>query len=217
MKKILSTYIKHFLLLLTIWSTAGVIYGQENNTIPIDSTDTYTPSLQGVSRHYDRMSRRSVRYSMDIGTHATWVGEGSNAWGMHINPEATFPIGDKWDITAGIDLHQTYYNGTAFIPWGMVNEDNGTYRGNNTDAILYIAASYYASRRLTVHGSAFINANGNSSNPYLPSKGVSLGADYRLGRKTWIGVNFSYIESNVPSIYPYGMPMSWYLPYGRLY
>ena len=217
MNKILSTHIKHFLLLLTMWGAANAVYGQVDNTTPIDSTDSYTPSLQGVSRHYDRMSRRSVRYSMDIGTHATWVGEGSNAWGLHIRPEATFPIGNKWDITAGIDLHQTYYNGTAFIPWGMVNEKGGTHRGNNTDAILYIAASYYASRRLTVHGSAFINANAHSTTPFLPSKGVSLGADYRIGRKTRIGVNFSYIESNVPSIYPYGMPMSWYLPYGRLY
>lgn len=217
MKKILNIHIKHILLLLAMWCTASTVYGQENNTIPIDSIDTYTPSLQGVSRHYDRMSRRSVRYSMDIGTQATWVGKESNAWGFHIRPEATFPIGDKWDITAGVDLHQTYYNGAAFIPWGMVNEGGNTPRGNNTDAIIYIAASYYASRRLTVHGSAFINANAHSTTPFLPSKGVSLGADYRIGRKTWIGVNFSYIESNTPIIYPYGMPMSWYLPYGELY
>lgn len=207
-----------FTLILSMVCIGSIsLYGQEEIKPAIDSSDTYTPSLKGVSRHYDRMSRRNTRYSMEVGTHATWVDGGGNAWGMYIRPEVTFPIGDKWDITAGIDVHQNYYNGAAFIPWGAVENNEGKYRGNNTDAILYLAVSYYASRRLTLHGSAFINANGDSTSPYLPSKGVSLGADYRIGRKAWIGFNFSYIEANTPIIYPYGMPMNWWLPYGSLY
>lgn len=205
-----------FILLLSV--TANVfLHAQSEDKIPVDSADVYTPSLEGAARHYKNMSRRTPRYSMEMGTHMSWAGGGNNAWGMYFRPEATFPIGDKWDVTVGVDVHQNYYNGAAFIPWGAVENQNGKYRGNSTDAILYVAASYYASHRLTLYGSGFVNMTGDGIYPFSPSKGISLGADYRIGRRAWIGVNFSYIESDFPLLYPYGMPMDWWFPMSAFY
>ncbi|MDD4820392.1 MAG: hypothetical protein PHD21_06125 [Flavobacteriales bacterium] len=198
-----TAFYKYIFSAILIFACSG-IYAQQSEEDIADSS-VYTPSLSKAASHYQNMARKKVQYNIDMrGFVSTWGSE-NTAWGFGVRPEATFAVGKKVDITVGIDVTQTYYNGAAYIPFGAVRGNDDKYRGNTTDAILYVATSYYATKRLTVYGSAFVNLNADG-NPFLPSKGFSVGADYRIGRRSSIGFNFTYIDG--------GMPYYGYGPYG---
>lgn len=166
-----------------------------------DSTaDEFNPDTGLASEHYEKMSRRQASYRVNM---EGYVGgrKGNTVWGFGANPEVNVPVGRKADITAGISVMQSYYNGADFIPWSVVSDGSPSKRGSTTDAILYVAASYYVNPRLTVRASGFVNLSGNG-HPFAPQKGFSVGADYRFSRRAWISFDYTYIEGGVP--YPFG-------------
>ncbi len=177
-----------------------------------DTTDVYFNPDKGLAReHYEKMSRRKTTYDINMEGYVGSAGE-NTIWGFSANPQANIPVGKKADITAGISVMQSYYNGSDFLWPGYDGPEGASRNRSTTDAILYVAASYYVNNRLTVHASGFMNISGNNS-PFAPSKGFSVGADYRISRRAWLSFNYSYTEGGMP--YPYGY--YGYGHYGRPY
>lgn len=177
-----------------------------------DTTDVYFNPDTGLAReHYEKMSRRKTTYDINMEGYVGSAGD-NTVWGFSANPQANIPVGKKADITAGISVMQSYYNGSDFLLPGHEVPEGISRNGSTTDAILYVAASYYVNNRLTVHASGFMNISGNNS-PFAPSKGFSIGADYRISRRAWLSFNYSYMEGGMP--YPYGY--YGYGHYGRPY
>ena len=174
--------------------------GAAGQSATADSTAYFDPDTGKAAEHFEKMSRRraTTRVNME-----GYVGGRKNntAWGFNTNAQVTAPIGKKADITAGIAVMQSYYNGADFIPWSMITDGRPSRSGNTTDAILYVAASYYPSSRLTLHAAGFINL-ADSGNPFVPRKGFSIGADYRISRRAMLSFNATYIDGGMP--YPFG-------------
>lgn len=183
-----------------------------------DSTATYfNPNTGQASEHYGKMSRRKASYQVNM---EGYVGGRKNntAWGFNTSAQVTAPVSKKVDVTAGVSVMQSYYNGADFIPWSVVAGGTPSKRFNTTDAIAYAAIAYYVNSRLTLHASGFINM-ADSGNPFIPKKGFSLGADYRLSDRAMLSFNCSYIEGGMPYGYGYygypGMYGSMHNPWNR--
>ena len=169
-------------------------------TSDADSTAYFDPDTGKAAEHYKKMSRRAATTRVNM---EGYVGGRKNntAWGFNANAEVTAPIGKKADITAGVTVMQSYYNGADFIPWSIITNGLPSRSGRTTDAIVYVAGSYYPTSRLTLHAAGFINLT-DSGNPFVPRKGFSFGADYRISRRAMISFHASYIDGGYP--YPFG-------------
>lgn len=170
---------------------------------PVQDTTDFRPDTRGAVEHYEKMSRRraaTTSVSME-----GYVGGRKNntAWGFNTQAQVTVPVGKKADITAGVSVMQSYYNGADFLPWSLITQGRPLTHGRTTDALLYVAGSYYPTSRLTLHGWGFVNL-AQSGNPFVPHKGFSLGADYRISRRAMLSVNATYIDGGIPSPWGYG-------------
>ena len=167
-----------------------------------DSTAAYfNPNTGQASEHFGKMSRRKASYQVNM---EGYVGGRKNntAWGFNTSAQVTAPVSKKVDVTAGISVMQSYYNGADFIPWSVITDGRPSKRFNTTDAIAYAAIAYYVNSRLTLYASGFINM-ADSGNPFIPKKGFSVGADYRLSDRAMLSFNCSYIEGGMPYGYGY--------------
>lgn len=80
-----------------------------------DTTDVYFNPDKGLAReHYEKMSRRKTTYDINMEGYVGSAGE-NTIWGFSANPQANIPVGKKADITAGISVMQSYYNGSDFL------------------------------------------------------------------------------------------------------
>lgn len=175
----------------------GILTAQTSDA---DSTAYFDPDTGKAAEHYEKMSRRAATTRVNM---EGYVGGRKNntAWGFNANAEVTAPVGKKADITAGVTVMQSYYNGADFIPWSIITNGLPSRSGRTTDAIVYVAGSYYPTSRLTLHAAGFVNLT-DSGNPFVPRKGFSFGADYRISRRAMISFHASYIDGGYP--YPFG-------------
>lgn len=195
-----------FLLTVLLFWGAGAAcpaMAQTRQTSSAGDSTEFRPDTRGAVEHYEKMSRRraaTTSVSME-----GYVGGRKNntAWGLNTQAQVTVPAGKKADITAGVSVMQSYYNGADFLPWGLITQGRPVTHGHTTDALLYIAGSYYPTSRLTLHGWGFVNL-AQSGNPFVPRKGFSLGADYRISHRATLSVNATYIDGGIPSPWGYG-------------
>lgn len=179
----------------------GTLQGQDRQ----EQTEPFNPDTGLAAQHYEKMSRRRAA-TTSVSMEAFLGGRKNNtAWGWNTQAQVSVPVGKKADITAGIDVMQSYYNGADFIPWSLITNGRASQSGSTTDAILYVAGSYYPTSRLTLHAWGFVNLS-ESGNPFVPRKGFSIGADYRIARRAMLSFNATYIDGGIPYPFGYGYP-----------
>ncbi|MCK5823799.1 MAG: hypothetical protein KAG96_00135, partial [Ichthyobacteriaceae bacterium] len=144
----------------------------------------------------------NVKYNIDAGSSFSSFGNNGSAFSNYIAPSVTIPSGKNMSFTVGF-----LYNNTQYSGLGITGEGIGTVNGSINQAIVYGSGTYYVNENVTVHASGYydINAPRNNNSPYRKSyasqmspysqygtEGFSVGAEFKIGKRTQIGIQFQY-------------------------
>ncbi|MCK5782167.1 MAG: hypothetical protein KAH10_06225 [Flavobacteriales bacterium] len=177
--------------------------GYSQNSVGSDAWYSKNNNDEKVSYNAD------VNYNMSVGTSFSSFGPNQNAFSYYAAPSATIPMSERFSLTVGFVMNQTQYSGMMMGPEGAKTKNY-----TQTQAIVYASGSYIVNPNVTVFASGYYDMNARNNpagqnsayNPYNPygSEGFSLGAEFKIGEKTRIGVQFQYDKGGNPYMNPYG-------------
>lgn len=150
----------------------------------------------------------NVNYNLNIGTSFSSFGKNGSAYSYYAAPIATFPAGKNFTLTVGLVMNQTQYSGLMMTSEGEIQNKNIT----KNQAIIHVSGAYKVNPNVTVFASGYYDVNARNTprnsnyNPYSQygSEGFSLGAEFKIGKKTRIGVQFQYDKGGNTYMNPYG-------------
>jgi len=148
----------------------------------------------------------NVKYNVNVGTSFSSFGRDMSGFNYYVAPSATIPVSKKTNITVGIVMNQTQYSGLMMTEGGVQNKVM-----SHTQAIVYASGSHQINPNVTVFASGYYDMNSRNApqgyrNPYsrYGSEGFSVGAEFKIGEKTRIGIQVQYDKGGNPYAYPYG-------------
>jgi hypothetical protein len=189
---------KAFIIILSLVSA----FSFAQNSIESDQWYSKDNSDSKVSYNAD------VKYNVNVGTSISSFGRDLSGYNYYVAPSASIPISKKTTLTVGFIMNQTQYSGLMMGEGGMQNKTI-----SHTQAIVYASGSHQINPNITVFASGYYDMNsrnnpsGVASNPYSPygSEGFSLGAEFKIGEKTRIGIHVQYDKGGNPYMNPYGV------------
>ena len=186
-------------ILLIIFSFISTVSFAQNS---ISTDQWYSKDNSDSKVSYDA----NVRYNVNMGTSFSSFGRNMNGYNYYVAPSASIPVGKKTHLTVGLVMNQSHYSGLMMGEGGLQNRTI-----SQTQAIVYMSGSYQINPNVTVFASGYydMNSRNNSQvirNPYSPygSEGFSVGAEFKIGEKTRIGIQVQYDKGGNPYANPYG-------------
>jgi len=168
----------------------------------VDSKEWYPKENSDNKVEYNA----NVRYNVNVGTSFSSFGRNMNGYNYYVAPSATLPVGKKTHLTVGFVMSQSSYSGLM-----MTNEGVKSKMIPNTQAIIYASGSHQINPNITVFASGYYDMNQRNvpygqRSPYkmYGSEGFSVGAEFKIGEKTRVGIQVQYDRGNIPT-YPYGI------------
>lgn len=158
--------------------------------------DYYNPDYKTGSS-IDGKFRKPFSLSQDIhtsfmaGNSVGYYGNNTGAFSAFVAPTAEYSFNKRFSIEAGT----IFMNSTFF---GTENLNNLNLNRN----IVYVKGRYMLNDKFAVSGGAFYENNffrniGMEKNPTdMSSKGIMIGADYKVGENSWIGVQMEFSDRN---------------------
>ena len=187
---------KSLLIIFTFLSSFA--YSQNS----VDKDVWYSKDTNDSKVSYDA----NVNYNLDVGSSFSSFGNQS-AFTYYTAPSATIKTSKKFSMTVGFMFRQT--QGSML----MSDYEGGlSQRGvNQTQAIVYASGSYQVNPNVTVFASGYYDMNARNTppgqrNPYnaYGTEGFSVGAEFKVGERTRIGVQVQYDKGSNPYMNPYG-------------
>lgn len=151
--------------------------------------------------------KANVNYNVTAGSSFSSFGRNQNAFTYYTAPSATIQATKKFSMTVGFMFSQS--QGSML----MANYEGGlTQRSvNQSQAIVYASGAYQVNPNVTVFASAYYDMNSRNTpasqrNPYnaYGSEGFTVGAEFKVGKNSKIGVQFQYDKGSNPYMNPYG-------------
>lgn len=178
------------------------------------STISFAQNSVGADQWYSKDDSDSkvsydanVKYNVSAGTSFSSFGRNMSGYNYYVAPSATIPVGKKTNLTVGFIMNQSQYSGLMMTEGGLQNKTI-----SHTQAIVYASGSHQINPNVTVFASGYYDMNsrnkpeGMRNNPYSPygSEGFSVGAEFKIGEKTRIGIQVQYDKGGNPYANPYG-------------
>ena len=186
-----------FIIMLTFVSV--VSYAQNS----VDTDQWYSKDKNDSKVSYNA----DVKYNVEVGSSFSSFGRDANSYNYYVAPSATIPVSNKTNITVGFIMNQTQYSGLTMTESGVGNKTI-----SQTQAIVYASGSHQINPNVTVFASGYYDmnsknrANGIGYNPYSSygTEGFSVGAEFKVGERTKIGVQFQYDKGGNPYMNQFG-------------
>ena len=177
------------------------------------TTVSFAQNSVGVDEWYSKDNSDSkvsydanVKYNVSMGTSFSSFGRDMSGYNYYVAPSASIPVGKKTNITVGLIMNQSQYSGLMMTESGMQNKTI-----SHTQAIVYVSGSHQINPNVTVFASGYYDMNARNApsgyrNPYSQqgSEGFSVGAEFKIGEKTRIGIQVRYDKGGNPYANPYG-------------
>lgn len=186
-------------ILLIIFSFTTTISLAQNS---VDTDQWYSKDNSDSKVSYNA----NVKYNVNVGTSFSSFGRDMSGYNYYIAPSASIPVSKKTNITVGFIMNQSQYSGLMMTEGGLQNK---TF--SHTQAIVYASGSHQINPNVTVFASGYYDMNSRNNpqgyrNPYSSygSEGFSLGAEFKIGEKTRIGIQVQYDKGGNPYANPYG-------------
>lgn len=184
------------IIILSVFST--IVFSQNS----VDSDMWYSKEENNDKVSYNA----NVNYNMSAGSSFSSFGNNASAFSYYAAPSASIPISGKTSLTVGFIMSQTQYSGML----GPEGSRGKSY--SQTQAIVYVSGSHQINENVTVFASGYYDMNkrnqpqGTQNNPYSPygSEGFSVGAEFKVGERTRIGIQVQYDKGSNPFYNPYG-------------
>ena len=186
-------------ILLILFSFFTTVSFAQNS---VDTDQWYSKDNSDSKVSYDA----NVKYNVSVGTSFSSFGRDLSGYNYYVAPSATMPVGKKTNITVGLVMNQTHYSGLMMSEGGLQNQTI-----SHTQAIIYVSGSHQINENVTVFASGYYDMNSRNApqgyrNPYSAygSEGFSVGAEFKVGEKTRIGIHVQYDKGGNPYANPYG-------------
>ncbi len=129
-----------------------------------------------------------------------------NYFQSYLSPAIGFPVNKKLYLSTGITYSNTQFNNLPAI-----GSDGNFQRvsGNLNTLTLSVSGLYQVNERLNITGSAYktinpaFNARLDPQNIQSEAKGMSVGFNYKLSDKAYIGAEIRMQQGNTPFYHPY--------------
>lgn len=154
--------------------------------------------------------------SVSLGTTFSSFSPGYNSFGTFIAPEISFPVSNRFAVTAGIGYSSIFYNspGESFI-----NNRPSQYGS------IYLSGSYKMTEKFTISGTGYKTFLLNPSKPPdennihtmdYSNQGIILNMDYKVSDKFRINASFQIHQQNdSPYNYMYPQQMGGFSPFNN--
>lgn len=151
-----------------------------------------------------------INYNIYTGGGFSSFGPNASAYNYFVSPSVSYPINDKFSLTVGIMINQTQFSGRT-----SGSESGSSLLQRSTQAIVYASGAYRVNPNVTVFASGYYDMNSRQNTPlgmrpvpniYSPygSEGFSVGAEFKIGERTRIGIQMQYDKGANPYYNPFG-------------
>lgn len=140
--------------------------------------------------------------SASLSTSFTSFGSGVNSIGTSFMPQITFPMSQKFAVTAGIG-YSTFFIG---------NSNQSLFQSNQSQyGHVFVAGDYMVNDKISLRGTAYKTFRLDSPNPSIESgfpgydfssQGIIMDVEYRVTDNFRINVGFEYRQQNYPMYGP---------------
>ncbi|MFH2144210.1 MAG: hypothetical protein ABIJ97_17415 [Bacteroidota bacterium] len=137
-----------------------------------------------------QLSKKTIGYSFSAGTIFSSSDGYSNYFGSYILPQVSYKLTPELSIKTGV-LFMKNNN------LGIISNENYL-KSNNINSLFYLGGDYLLNDHVTLHGSMLIDLNPDSQIKY---DSWMFGMDYKVGKNSYIGIEFQYNKSNQHPFY----------------